>query len=184
MKNNIEKENRKKYLLLEPLEIDVTDIKEFDNVVDFQRFITKHWNSLSYYKIEYYIITEEDDDDNLEYKCCYLSGSQYDSFDDAISDIIVQTANTIKEHGVTVHWHHTRLENRKELEKRQQLISNLSRYSTQQLLNAKRIGYYADDGCPLTSKIRLAILDTREHVLRSAERKKIRQMKAKLQKTR
>lgn len=179
MKNNPLKEERKKYLLLEPLKIHVIDEKYFNNFVDFERFINKHITDLAYTLVSFYVIDEQHEENHISIRFSNDSDETKEQV-----QYIKQNAYDIATLNLHVKWPQTRLENKKELEKRQKVISNLSSYSTQQLLNAKRIGHYADDSDPLTSEILLAILDTREHVLRAAERKEIRQMKAKLQKTR
>lgn len=174
-----DKINREIYISPEPIEIDVIDQKYFDNTVDFKRFIEKHRKTLAYSKIEYYVIRE---DNEIEFESDYLSAPHYNIFDEIITNIAEKTINTITDYGITVYWNHRRLENKEETKKRLELVKSYNALHTRQLLAQHHYKHYNYDS--LAANVMKAILDTREHIPVGKEQKKIRQEKAKQQRTR
>lgn len=166
-------ESRKKSISEEPLTIRAEDDKSFDNIVDFKKFITKHKDGAAGKKIltiEFFA-TEE-----IELQKIYF----YVGDADEIIDRVQKTIYDIVNYPIHVFFAITRKENVKELAKRKRFIQQCKESHTKSLLNARFNKYLTD----IEREIVYAILDTREHVPTGLELKKIRQEKAKLQKSR
>jgi len=175
MKNNIEKENRKKYLSPEPLLITGCGNKEFDNYIDFRKYLLKHKdkpNGPYFLRVEFY------ETEDVDYNVLY-----FDSFTpEEIIEYVEKNAYNIADYPLRLHIVENRKETAKEIKERFKWIDYYQSMNTRELLGRRRFSFRGIDVCD--KNILLAILDTREHVPTGRELKQIRQEKAKLQRTR
>jgi hypothetical protein len=183
-----EKADRKYFLSATPIIRPDRDIKHFNNAVDATKYLTKHWNNIAHNEFSVYgsgnviygyrhIEGEDDDveymelhikhDTHLEQAISLVNNHYFDGDYDLVSSIWIN-----------------RLERTKAFNERQNLIQMFQDMNTKQLLNCRRCGgpggFFIDDW---TRQVLKAVLDSREHIPTSEDRRNMRLAKAKLQKT-
>lgn len=193
MKNKSEdKEYRKQFLDSKPIKYTFFENKHFNNLVDFNRFVTKHRSKFvhnnrilfgggSHYV--YYSLRDEEMTEFLPFSEVYNSKEMLDELVKNINGMCEMGFVLCDEdHKISMTFTRERLENATEVKSRMDLVERLSQLSTRELMDKRRChghGYFSG----IVNETIRAVLDTREHVLRASDRKAIRLAKAKLQKT-
>ena len=161
------KQDRSKYLKPEPIKYITRDFKRFDNAEDFYRFVRKHINKFIYSDNE--IVGRMS---GVQVWIPKLNIHKFFKSKQELYDF------KLPEDFGKVHFSCDikRIETDQEVKSRMLGIKTLQQYPTSYLLKQK-----IKCRGSMTGYVMLAILDTREHITNSAERKKIRQEKAKKQ---
>jgi hypothetical protein len=189
MKDDSKKLERVKFRQSKPVEYIFRDVKNFDTLEHFLTFIKKRkaqflYNNSSLFGLDshYLHYCHVIDFRNTEIESEWVNYNNGEELTKAIDDMRNTYLICNQDYNIQLAFSIKRKENAKELKDRMDDLQRLSQLSTKELLSLRRChGHGYNPG--ITLETLKSVLDTREHITNSKERKAQRIAKAKLQKT-